>query len=175
MMGIIGAERLGGGSSMGDLFSQTLAETALLTITIVCRLKAAQFAASPGGTITKSRISVKGPVTKVYIGHAAGAGDAYDAVSLTQVLFSGGASLSQDNATTTESDDIAFVWDGVSDVLVSMYMDNLTFSYNSATSAGISDTHYKLSADEAATANKTGYSTIGDSVYGVSKFSVDGY
>jgi len=163
------------GSVMGDLFSQALGDTATLTITITCRLYAAGFAASPGGTITKSRISVRGPVTKIYIGHAAGSGDLYDATSLTQVFFSGGASLSQGNSSTTESDDIAFLWNGTSDVIVSMYMDNLTFNYVSGLGANISDTSYLLGVDEASFADKTGYTTISNSVYGVSKFSVDGY
>jgi hypothetical protein len=92
-----------------------------------------------------------------YIGHAAASGDAYDADSLSALSFGGGASLLISSATAAglESDVKSFVWDGVSDLILSCYINTTTPIIPSGTLSGAASFH--RSGDFASTANAASF------------------
>jgi len=100
--------------------------------------------------------------SKVYVGHRAGSGDAYDfSTTPVQILFSGGASGVASSGSTVTSDWADFAYDKTTDLLLAIYFgggtgSDMTRAKSSVTSV---DSYYRL-ADEAATVNKTaGYTT----------------
>lgn len=173
---LLGAGRSGpsGGAAFSAVYSQTLGLTAALSSTIVTRLKRTGFIATPSGTVTTAKVTIRGPVNRVYIGHAASSGDAYDATSLTQVFFSGGAALTQSTSNSTESDDVAFAWDKTSDIIISMDTDGSTFSYANP-GASIADSYYRSSVTQADVADKSSYTGVGGAVYMVAQLRLDGF
>lgn len=102
-------------------------------------------------------------ITKAYVGHASGSGDAYDAADLVQVLFSGVGNVTMAVNTQALSDEAAWVYDGTSDIIISFYMND---SANDAIGQGNADGHTvyisSSATDEAATLNATtGYGSSG--------------
>jgi lysophospholipase L1-like esterase len=121
-------------------------------------------------TFYRCRLTFRGQANNVYIGHKAGAGDAYDfAASPTAVTWNGGsATLSADNSTLTVSDEISFTWDGASDILIALeYGAAVTWPHGAVT--GYASYTKAATTGETATVNKTGYSTEASTVYGLEK------
>lgn len=101
----------------------------------------------------------------LYVGHKAGSGDAYDAVSLTQMLVAGSGSFTAPAGSYAETDWCNFVWDKTSALVFSFHCSGGTSAddlrqQNSLAGAA---TYYKQLVSEAATANKTAYATSGTS------------
>lgn len=100
-------------------------------------------------------------LTGIYIGHAAGAGDAYDFDGAqVQVLFSGSGSvtLTAGGASVT-SDEIGFALDETKNLIVSM-QHAATSSVRDVSGLGANYVSYQKAGAEAATTNVTGYSTL---------------
>jgi hypothetical protein len=137
-------------------------------------------ASSLGGAWTTCTITLEAASAEaaafasIYIGHAAGAGDPYDAASLTQVLFSAAGNPTVSIGAQLTSDTIAFAYDGVTDLLVKFGMaaGASTDGLRALTSGSVV-THYNksLAAGETSTANVTGYSTFNTQVYGLRKIT----
>ena len=138
----------------------------------------------PSGSISRMRFTFQGGtpegyiVTNAYIGHRAGSGDAYDfATTPTQILFSGGASGNTGVNTTITSDWVNFAYDKTSDLVIAFYGGGGTgadtFKYGDSIT-GV-QSYYKL-ANEAATVNKTGYtSAAAGRSFAVTEIESDGF
>lgn len=132
---------------------------------VVNRLKAAQFAVPPSATPTKVKVTVRGSVGAISIGHAAASGDAYDADALTPITFGGSPGVTQANGATTVSDEIAWVWDKTTDIIISIHFPLSTNSQYGSPGGSVCDTYFAVTAvDQTATANKSGH-TIGSGVF----------
>ena len=107
--------------------------------------------------------------SKVFVGHKAAAGDPWDAVSLTEVLFNGAVSTVVAPGDRIRSDEIAFAWDGTSALIVSMFFsggpgaDQLS-ARMTAIMPDASNSYFK-DGDEAAIADATMFSTPTDGNY----------
>jgi len=160
------------------LYSQTLnANNASLNgITFVQRFNVAALTL-PSGTIATMTVRFEAAsvtegliVTNAYIGHAAAAGDAYDfAATPVQLLFSGAANVSIGVGATATSDAAAFAYDKTNPLLIAWYVGGGT-SQDSArerTGLGSDIIRYNKTANDAATVNKTGYSTVSGSLIAI--------
>lgn len=121
----------------------------------------------PGWSIAKVRITFEAgaaeglTITNAYIGHAAGAGDAYDfAAAPVQLLFAGGASKAIALGATALTDWASFVYNKTSALLVAFYTAGGAGADTKRLKNAVPNTtyYYKL-ANDAATINKTGYNT----------------
>jgi hypothetical protein len=130
------------------------------------RIPATALAALPSGTnrlkfrfTTALNVNaVALDVNKAYVGHAAPSGDPYDAASLTQILFEGGNAsftITNSNVNGMESDPVTFAYDGVSDLILSLYVNSASpcIPTNTLTGAGT----YSNPGDSAATANVSSF------------------
>lgn len=124
----------------------------------------------PGFTPVEARVRFEAgsgeqlTITKAYIGHKAGAGDAYDfAATPVQLLFSASASVTIPAGMAVESDWAAFVWDRSSGIIVSYYMNGglSADSERFLNSVANAEAYIKAAVDEAATVDVTGYSAPG--------------
>lgn len=114
---------------------------------------------------TKIRLTVHGGSTqpctfdKCYVGHRAGAGDLYDAASLTQVTWGGLGGTTAPVGTDVTSDPINFSYDGSSDLVVTFHISGDASNDMGARDSSISNALYywKAAVDEAATANVSSY------------------
>lgn len=130
--------------------------------TIVVQLPASVLTL-PSGAIARMRLRLEAgsseacTFSKVYVGHRAGSGDAYDfAATPVQILFSGGASGVASAGSTITSDWAAFVYDKTSDLLIAMYLGGGASSDMTRYKPSVTNVHsYYYLADEAATVNKT--------------------
>jgi hypothetical protein len=96
---------------------------------------------------------------KIYIGHKAAVGDAYDfEAAPTQVLFSGSAGGTVSTG-GLQSDATTFALDETKDLIVAIYHASSTNVPRDSASAGYA-LYYKA-GDDAATVDATGYSTSG--------------
>jgi hypothetical protein len=103
-------------------------------------------------------------ITDCYIGELAGAGDAYDAVSMTAVTWNGGSAGFSGLAANTDkvSDIIDFVIDETKGYVVAFHVgasDNNVARDNTGAVGAAS--YFKDGASESATGNVTGYSAFG--------------
>lgn len=135
----------------------------------------------PGFNPTQMRVTIATSsalaltFAKLYVGHKAGAGDAMDAASLTQITFdtgSAGASLSA--GATKLSDWATFGWDRATALVFSMYIASANDGSIRNTGFTNADYYYKAAADEAATANVSGgtYSSVASSLIFITKIEV---
>jgi hypothetical protein len=128
----------------------------------------------PSFTVQGVRVEVAGALDVLYIGAQAAAGDAYDAVSLTQLFFSGSPGVSQGFDATTLSDFADFTWDKTANLLTSHYNSG----GRSPSNASAIVTEYNAGAlleAETGQANKSaGYNTNGGAVWGISKIILYG-
>lgn len=111
---------------------------------------------------------------KWYVGHKAAAGDAMDAASLTQILFSGSAGATLSAGTTLASDWVSFAWDLTSALVLPVYISSANDGAILKSGFANADYYYKLGADEAATANVSGgtYTTFSSSLIFITKIEV---
>lgn len=130
----------------------------------------------PGDSITDIRITFRNPtlegcnLAKVYVGHGASSGDAYDfAATPEQVLFGGSGSVSLGTTSPTASDWVPFVYDKTSRLAIAWYISSPTDTM--IYRAGVSNvTTYYRSGDEAATVNKSaGYAALSGDNYLIGK------
>lgn len=107
--------------------------------------------------------SVEGlTITNAYVGHAAAAGDAYDfSATPVQLLFAGSASKVIGAGQTAISDWADFPYDKTSALLIAFYQGGGVGSDTARYKAAVANVtqYYKL-ANDAATVNKTGYSSV---------------
>jgi len=113
----------------------------------------------------------------MYIGHRAGSGDPYDfSTTPAQALFGGSASKVIAAGTTEWSDWVTFSYNKSDDFLASFYCNggasSDAASYNSALT-GASD--YEKTANDAATVDKTGYSSNSDVLALIDTIESDGF
>lgn len=122
----------------------------------------------PSGVITQMRITWEAgsteqvTITNAYIGHRAGAGDAYDfAATPVQLLFSGLASVTIPAGTLQACDLASFAYNKTSDLLIAYYMGGGTGAdmVRYASGLGGNYDHFNKAANDAATVDKTGYGT----------------
>lgn len=115
-------------------------------------------------------------ITNAYIGHAAAAGDAYDFLATpVQLLFSGAADISIGIGATATSDWASFAYNKTSALLISYYVGGGTGqdSAREKTGLGGNITRYLKAANDAATVDKTGYSTAGGTLTGLNQVEVE--
>lgn len=168
----------------GTIFSDTLNldTDGLNGYTVVAGFAVAALSLPPGA-ITRMRITFEAgagqalTITNAYIGHAAGAGDAYDfAAAPTQILFSGGAVGAMIAGASLTSDWISFAYNKTSPLLIAFYMGAGVANDNAHRKIGVANvSQYDKVANDAATVNKTGYATTAGSLLGVKKIESDGY
>ena len=135
----------------------------------------------PDDSITDVRITFRYPssegcnLAKVYVGHGASSGDAYDfAATPAQVLFSGSGSVSIGTSAVVTSDWTSFAYDKTSKFVIAWYISSPvdTMIYR----AGVSNvTSYYRGGDEAATVNKSGYATNSGYNMGITKIETNGF
>lgn len=167
----------------GTLFSQslTLNSNGWTGYTGVIRIPASAMAL-PSGSITRIRFRLQAgstegfTVTNMYTEHRAGSGDPYDfATTPVQVLFAGSASKVIAAGTQEWSDWVTFAYDKTNDLLASFYCNGGSSSdmLSYATSTGA--TKYEKIANDAATVNKTGYSTASGFTSLINAIESDGF
>lgn len=95
-------------------------------------------------------------IDKLYVGHKAAAGDAYDfAGDQVQILFSGGASVAlTTNSLQVVSDEATFAIDETKSLLVSAFFSGVG---HLGVDTGTPADSYYISGDSAATTNTSGY------------------
>lgn len=109
---------------------------------------------------------------KVYIGHAAASGDAYDFDGTqVQVLFSASAGGTVSVGGLT-SDEITYSLDETKNLVVAIYLASATTVPKHAIGSG--ETCYYCSGDDAATTNTGGYSTSASQVQMVDTLTATG-
>ena len=154
--------------TIGNLFtaSLTLNSSGWTGSTGVERVQASAMSL-PSGAITQVRLTLKAgssdafTLTKGYVSHRAGSGDAYDsAATPVQLKFAGSNSKVISAGTEEVSDWADFSYDKTSDFLFSFYSNGASgdmVSYDTGIT-GVTDYEYS-SGDQAATVNRTtGYS-----------------
>ena len=157
------------GTANGTLLTQTLNTNAdgQNGQTHVERVAAAAMTL-PSGAITQVRVRFEAgsteqlTITNAYVGHRAGAGDAYDfSTTPVQLLFSGAANVTIPAGTTQWSDWASFAYNKTSDMLVAYYMGGGTGADMDRYVSGLSANydHFNKAANDAATVDKTGYGT----------------
>lgn len=118
---------------------------------------------TPGGT--QVRVTFKagsaegGNITNAYIGHAAGAGDAYDfEAAPTQLLFSGAAGVNIGVGATVVSDPVTFTIQAAKNLIVAFRSNGDTGADSFARNLSVTGAdQYHKNANDAATVDKTGY------------------
>lgn len=135
----------------------------------------------PSGVISQMQFTFEAgaaealTITNAYVGHQAGSGDLYDfAATPVQILFGGSGSVAI-SAGQTALGVATFAYNKTSNLLVAFYTGGGvsvdTFRYRTGL-AGV-DYYYKT-ANDAATVNKTGYSTVADLLAAINKIESDG-
>jgi hypothetical protein len=118
---------------------------------------------STSGTATRLTLQAANAagcsIDGMYIGHQAGAGDAYDFDGgQVQVMVGGSGSFSISAASAVVTDTIAFALDETKNLIIAIHF-NSTSSVRGKDSMGASATnYYKSAADETATSNVSTYS-----------------
>lgn len=152
----------------GTLFSVTLDSSGggFNGVTSVDRIQASAMSL-PSGTITKLRFRFQASaieaytITNAYFEHRAGSGDPYDfATTPTQILFGGSGSKVVAAGTEEWSDWITWTYNKTDDLLVSVYCGGGASSDAVKYKTSVAGTaEYEKAANDAATVNKTGYTT----------------
>ena len=177
------ARQIGGGERP-DVYDSLVSVSLNSTITAVNqvnvhRLLAANMLQKPVGGSTKIRIVIKGNAAAAAVAIAATTGDAYDAASsYVPITFGGAASVTGKAATDlTLSDEIDFVWNGTSDLLVALFTGSAgAFSYNNAAGTG-RQLYYKsaVTLPELTVVDKTGYVAGGNAMWGLQSVQTNGF
>lgn len=137
----------------------------------------------PLGSITQVRFrftasaSESFTITNAYVEHRASSGNVYDFVTIpVQILFGGSASKVVGAGTSEWSDWVPFAYDKSTDLLVAFYCNGGASSdavkYSTGVT-GVSD-HEKI-ANDAATVDKTGYSTNTGTIALLDRIESDGF
>lgn len=126
----------------------------------------------PDFTVSAVQVEWAGAVNSAYIGPQAPSGDAFDASSLTQILFEGSPSVAQAFNAITLSDVVDFTWDKTANLIISCFKD----SGRMPTDASAVVTWWSTAGgSEVATPDKTlEYVSGGGVVGGVSKIILYG-
>lgn len=144
----------------------TATETAYSGYTVRVVIPASVMTVRPDAVPTLARLILEGPssegtyIANMYIGHAASTGSYAFATTPVQVTVGGNSSFTLAINSAIETDDIPFVWDGVSDVVVSYYMNNSSADNCKRAYTGGCSTYSKV-ANDAATVAATGYTGSG--------------
>jgi hypothetical protein len=144
------------------------------TLVVRIRMDDVSSPIAPSFAITGAKVRIQGPIAKVYIGVAAGAGDFWDAASLTQVLFGGNAGVAQDADTTMMSDLVPLSWNKADPLLISMYTGATNAGSRNLSFTNYADLFRLSGSDVAATPDKTGLSTIGNNLFFVPSITLFG-
>lgn len=155
------------------------------TDTTRTQIKASALTAKTGSpTQTKvtfaADVSESFTVTSAYIGHKATSGDAWDFSSTpVQLMVSSSGTFTVPQNSTVTTDLCGFVWDGSSDIIVSIYCSGGPSSdFLAAFDDGINSgsslyvTHLKAASD-ASTVNASGYSSYPGYCSGVTKIDME--
>lgn len=163
-------------SLLGEVFYSRLNnETNQSNISIVNQLLAASFVASPTGTPSSAVVTVRGPVFNAYIGHKAASGNAYDFASTpVAIKFGGSSSLSAACNVLTDSDPIAFSWNGTSDILIA-YEELGAQNFPSNDTFAGANAYYKFTTGDTGSVTKSSYSVLASRVYGVEALRLSGF
>lgn len=121
----------------------------------------------PAGNITRVRFTFRAgnaqalTVTNAYVGHAAGSGDAYDfSTTPVQILWGGSGTKAIAANTEEVSDWVTFAYNKTSALLVAYYLGGGTSVDMARYKNSVSNvTDYNKAANDAATVNKTGYTS----------------
>ena len=167
----------------GTIFNETLTSSFgnIDTKTVKVRLKPASMSV-PSGAVTKIRLTLKGQadepltISKLYIGRRNSSGDAWDAVSFTQLQVSGASAFTIPAAGQLVTDWVAFPWNKTDEIIVSLYCNGGTSSDRLAANSGstVGDT-YIANVDSAATANDTGLTGFAGYLSLITKIETDGF
>jgi hypothetical protein len=110
-------------------------------------------------------------LTKIYIGHQASSGDAYDFDgNQVEVKFAGGSGVTIAINTTATSDWTTFALDDTKNLIVSFDVANDTNNDDISTNnsaGGNFNSYYKVPAAEAEVTNVTGYSVQSGQLFGI--------
>lgn len=109
-----------------------------------------------------------------YIGHQGGS-DAFDAVSLTQILWSGSGGVTVTGGNSTTSDWVNFAWDKASDLIITAHVNGSAAAdgFRAQTSLTGATRYDKTAVSEAGTADVTGYSSAADRATGFLKIEIE--
>lgn len=138
----------------------------------------------PSGSISHMRITFEAAnitegltITNAYIGHAAGAGDAYDFASApVQLLFGGSASVTLAIGATEVSDWASFVYNKTSPLLIAFYVGTAVDSLRARVALSNLTGYYRAATNEAGTVNKTaGYTAEAGVLNGINMIESDGF
>lgn len=172
-------------AGVGTMYTQTLnADNASLNGNTFVILFSVAELTLPAGSITQMRVTFEAAsasegliVTDAYVGHRAGAGDAYDfAATPVQLLFSGVANVSIGIGGTATSDLASFAYDKTSDLLVAYYVGGGTGQDSARERTSVSGVNrYVKAANDAATVDKTGYALTAGNLLGINKIETDGF
>lgn len=162
----------GGETSFDYILNTTGYTSQSQTWTTTSRIPQSAFLNTPTLGVTKAILTVTSSITECWIGNRdMGSADGDDATDLTQVFFNGGsASVSQSVNQYTVSDEVDFVWDGSSDILVCIYGPS-PLGYKSV--AGI--TGYYEFGDIASDLTKTFSGAIAGRNYNVTAIQLNGF
>lgn len=140
--------------------------------TAVMQVKKSQLIFNPEATFSKARITWNGRAGAVYIGHRAASGDIYDFASTpVAVTWGGSPTLSAGSGVETVSDEIAFAWDGTSDILVAV-QHNASGTIDYGDGFADIDGFYLVGSQQSATVNKSGYNSAPSTSYGLASVEV---
>lgn len=101
-------------------------------------------------------------IDNAFIGHVAGAGDAYDAADLTRITFNGGSnSVNITQNTEVTSDEIAFTYDQVSNLIITIFCPNDNLNTGGGQVDGITgwQTYYRSGGDFSAVLDTASHSS----------------
>ena len=173
-------------SIVGTIYTQTLDTDGnnWNGYTVLTRIGAAALSL-PSGTISQLRVTVRAgnaeglTISNLYVGHSNSSGDAFDYGATPTALLFGGSASKAIAAGTEETCDLAsFSYNKTDDLIFAMNINggtgSDTFRYKTGLGASINN-YYKAGALEAATVNKSGYTTNSGYNMGIVKIECDGF
>jgi hypothetical protein len=148
--------------------------------TLIERLEQALFT-PPSGGITQVRITFQASSTEgctianAYVQHAAASGDLWDFLTTpVQLFWAGSGSKAIATGTEATTDWASFAYNKTSALLIAWYENTTSDSHRKKESVTNVNMYYKSGSD-AATVNKTGYSTVANRLTSINKVESDGF
>jgi hypothetical protein len=137
----------------------------------------------PSDSITRMRVRIQAVTSEgcdidgMYVGHQAGAGDAYDfAATPVQILFSGSGSVSVGAGSTALSDWASFAYDKTSKLVFAWHISSAADAMKRKLSTSNVTSYFRAATSEAATVNKTaGYTGDATTTYFINLIETDGF
>ena len=136
----------------------------------------------PSGAISQIRFTFEAgageatTITNAYVGHAAGAGDAYDfSATPVQILWAGAGTKAISAGATAVSDWAVFAYNKTSPLLVAFYIGGgvSVDTIREKTGLGANIVLYEKVANDAATVDKTGYGSNSGFLGAINKIEVE--